>query len=262
MSNVSENVQESPGIPAAARLPPDILKLAGVREFGSSISAVKVNVEPAPQESFVGVILAVAMKLGNSLLNAISVAPEVELVLVTVYSSVVVSPALIVDGVKAILIIGAVLTTKRSLAVLPVNGDPPTVAVKALVVLLYVPAAAPAGTLTLALIVHEASGAMVPPLNDRLVVPTPPTDPPQSLADKLPNVRPDNAAPRSSLKATALAVEPRSKLVRVYSRVTLAPGATGSSRNDLLIASRGTFSVALALPLFKPPTSRSPDTLL
>ena len=73
---MSEKVQESPGIPAAARLPPDMVKLAGVWEFGLSISAVNVNVEPAPQESFAGIILAVAMKLGNSLLNVISVAPE------------------------------------------------------------------------------------------------------------------------------------------------------------------------------------------
>jgi hypothetical protein len=108
-----------------------------------------------PQESFAGVILAVVMKLGNVLLKVISVAPEVELALVSVYSSVVVSPAVIVDGIKAIATIGAVLTTKRSLAVLPVNGDPPTVAVTALVLLAYVPAAALAGRLRLARMVHE-----------------------------------------------------------------------------------------------------------
>ena len=259
---MSEKVQESPGIPAAARLPPDMVKLAGVWEFGLSISAVNVNVEPAPQESFAGIILAVAMKLGNSLLNVISVAPEVELVLVTVYSSVVVSPAVMVDGIKAILMIGAMLTTKRSLAELPTNGEPPTVANRVLETLLYVPAAALAGTLTLARMEHEPSGAMLPPLNERLVVPTPPTAPPQPLANRLSKVRLANAAPRSSLKATALAVEPRLRLLRVYSRITLAPGATGSSTNDLLMNCRGTFSVALALPLFKPPTNRSPDTLL
>ena len=72
-----------------------------------------------------------------------------------VYSSVVVSPAVIDDGIKAILITGAVLTTRRSLAVLPLNGDPPTVAVTALVLLGYVPAAALAGKLRLARMVHE-----------------------------------------------------------------------------------------------------------
>ena len=148
---MSEKVQESPGIPAAARLPPDMVKLACAELF----RGVKVNVEPAPQESLAGVILAVAMKLGNVLLNDISVAPEVELALVAVYSSVVVSPAVMVDGVKATLIVGAVLTTKRSLAVLPVNGDPPTVAVAALVLLVYVPIVALDGRLTLARMVHE-----------------------------------------------------------------------------------------------------------
>lgn len=48
---------------------------------------------------------------------------------------------------------------------------------------------------------------MVPPLKVRLVVPTPPTDPPQSLASKLLNVSLASVAARSSLKATAVADE-------------------------------------------------------
>ena len=103
---------------------------------------------------------------------------------------------------------------------------------------------------------------MVPPLKVRLVVPTPPTDPPQSLASKLLNVRLASVAARSSLKATAVADELRLRLLRLYSRITLVPGAIGSSINDLLMNSIGTFSVALALPLSTPPSTRLLDMLL
>lgn len=105
----SEKVQE----PAVPRYPPEMLRFALSRpEIG-----LNVKVEPTPQEPIAGVILGVVMKLGNVLLNVMSLAPDVELVLVTVYSSVVVSPAVTVDGIRVILMIGAVLTTRRSVPI-------------------------------------------------------------------------------------------------------------------------------------------------
>ena len=60
----SEKVQE----PAVPRYPPEMLRFALSRpEIG-----LNVKVEPTPQEPIAGVILAVAMKLGNVLLNVMS----------------------------------------------------------------------------------------------------------------------------------------------------------------------------------------------
>ena len=69
-----------------------------------------------------------------------------------------------------------------------------------------------------------------------VVVPVPLTVAPQSLNSTLSKVRPVRASPRASVKSIAEAACPASRLVRVNSRVTVPPGATGSSVNALVSA--------------------------
>ncbi len=141
------------------------------------------------------------------------------------------------------------------------------VAVTAPVVLVYGPGTAPGGTVRLTLMVQEPSGARTPPVKLIRVVPAPATDPPHPLASRLLKERPERAAARSSVKAMSVAESSRSKLKIVKSSVTVPPGGTGSSTNDLARAIRVTVtsSVALALPheSASPPTVavRSPETL-
>ena len=74
---------------------------------------------------------------------------------------------------------------------------------------------------------HEPSGAMLPPLNERLVVPTPPTDPPQPLANRLSKVRLANAAPRSSLKATCVSCRAAVKVIKGIFKDYAGSGGNG-----------------------------------
>ena len=65
-------------------------------------------------------------------------------------------------------------------------------------------------------------------------MPAPITEPPQSFESKLSKVMsglPGKIALRSSVKATPVAEKMRSKLSIWKSRVTVPPGATGSSVN-------------------------------
>ena len=84
-SRVMEKVQASPGIPAGARLAPEIARLAGTKGLkGILKSGVKVQVDPTPQQPFPGVTDAVARMLSKKSSKVMSVALEVVLVLVIV----------------------------------------------------------------------------------------------------------------------------------------------------------------------------------
>lgn len=128
------------------------------------------------------------------------------------------------------------------------------------------PGVVAAGTARLARMTQKLSGAIVPPVNVMLVLPTPATEPPQSFDKRLSKVNPGNAGTsvvRSSVKATPVAEKLRSKLSMTKSSVTVPPGGAGSSVKDFWIARLVTVTsrVALALPAETKSASRSPDTL-
>ena len=84
MSSVIVNVQ----LPDAARLPPFIVNLEGVKvdPDPGSFSGEKKKVLPAPHDPAAGVAEAVRNTVSNSVVNDIAVAVDVVLLLVMVYS--------------------------------------------------------------------------------------------------------------------------------------------------------------------------------
>ena len=147
------------------------------------------------------------------------------------------------------------LILRTSFAALPVVATP-TVPLTVLVVLVAVATDAAAGTESETRRVHEDPAARVPPEKVTVVVPVPEAVPPQSFDRTLLNVRPGRAAPRSSVKATPVAATAGSALLRVNSRVTVPPGLTGSSVNDLAIDNGATtVSLSVAPPTTMPPSA-------
>ena len=149
----------------------------------------------------------------NSSKKEISVAPEVILVLDIVYLTTTLSPgfrtgsgANVPTCKNSIIRVGIGSTNKSSVAIFPTTGEPSTVPVTVLVVFVYIPGVVAAGTNSSTLTVQLPSGAMVPPLKPIVVLPTPETEPPQSLDSNELKVNPANTLVRSSVKAISVIV--------------------------------------------------------
>ena len=151
--------------------------------------------------------------------------------------------------------VGTKLMKRSSDARLPVSEEPSISAMIAVVVFMKIPVAAAAGTSTETLIVQEVSGARLPPEYVRKVSPMvatrlPSQVPVESGVTTVRSGVPGSTPARSSMNAMLVAEKSRFRLLMVNSSVTVPPGGTGSSRNDLLkaISVTVTSSVALALP--------------
>ena len=168
-------------------------------------------------------------------LKVIWVASVASLVLSRVNFRVTVPPGMTGSSVNSLLNVRPD-TTSVSVPAFPVAVIKETVAVELLVVLIKLPGVAPAGTWRVTVMVHDALGVRVPPLNVSVGVPTPPTVPPQVFDTTLASVIPVTTAARSSVNIISVAlVSAFPSWVRVNSSVTVPPGATGSSVKDFEI---------------------------
>ncbi len=131
----------------------------------------------------------------------------------------------------------------------PVATTPDTVALTLEVVLVNTPGGAPAGTCSVTEKVQLSPGASVPPASVSSEVPDRVEPVPQtSFIGSPAAARPASAAFRSSVNVIAVASpDDAASWLSVNSRVTVPPGRTGSSVNDLVIPGAATTaSVSLA----------------
>ena len=199
--------------------------------------------EPVPQTSFIGRPVATrpASAASRSSVNVIAVALDAPSRLVIVNSSVAGSPGFTGSSVKDLLIdrLCPEKTSRSSIAAGPVTGNPPMSPVTWLVRLVCAPAGAAAGTCTGTLKVHDPPAGSVPPVRVRKLVPEICEPTPQTSFIGVPvAANPLRAASRSSENVIAVALCTASRLAIVNSRVAEAPGLTGSSVNDFVIARR------------------------
>ncbi len=146
----------------------------------------------------------------------------------------------------------------RAVAGSPVTGSPAIVALTSLVMLTAtVPGGEPAGTDSLAVKLHVAPPARVPPLKLKLVVPESVPLPLQAMpaGGSIVALRP---AGRASVKAMAVAALVESRLVIVNSRSTVPPGLAAAAENSLVsrirLASTIRSSLALGNSIAVPPS--------
>ena len=172
-------------------------------------------------------------------------------VLVMVKRRVTVPPAPTGSSMNSLVKIGAVLTTRLSVAVFPVTPSLAMVAVIAVVVLVKVPGVAPAGTSSVTLNRQKPSEERLPPVRVRVPEAKSRVPPQAALGSVSLGAKPvsDPSGSIESLKEMPVAPLSRSRLLMVNSRVTVPPGATGSSMKDLLRNSTGTLSTAVATPI-------------
>ena len=215
------------------------------------------NNDPAPQDPAAGKEVTVVPEINCDILSVKnrSVSADVVLLFVIVNSTVVVLPAGIGSLRKVLVMVGTFSINKSAVATFPITVDPSKVALIVPVVFVYVPRAAPAGTWTGTLKLHELSGANEPPEKDKEVVPERIEPIPHILFNGVPvAVNPANTVVRSSVNDISVAVKSRLKLVNVNSRLVLAPGNTGLGLKDFWIKISGgvnTSNCAEAIPQSK-----------
>lgn len=221
---------------------------------------VPERVEPAPQGS---------VGSGATAVRPVSVADRVSvntppltsmaLVLLTVKRRVPALPGSMGLSMNS-LVNSRPLTSKGAEAPFAVVETPPTVAVRSEVTLVYVPGNAPPGTSTGTEKVQLPPGESVPPEKVRLVVPEIDDPTPQTSVKGRPvAARPAITALRSSVKPIFVAsAEAAALCSRVNSRVTVPPGATGSSVKSF--ASRGAPTIVRVSEAV-PPVCVTPSTV-